>query len=313
MSEQNAAQTPVAVEPTQVSMPETPAVAPRYRNEGRDVLGEALSDPTKQAISGETGTYFEPVVPVVHQTTQVETQQSQAEQTPTQVVETPTVQTQTQEPTKTGPTVTERLFAGKFKTVEELEASYKEAERQFHVKTQEAAAAKKLAEANKTPEQISQEAASRKAELVNSLLEDPEKVIREVQEQARIQQEQALAVQRAVEDWKKANPDVAQYERFVGTEMASLSAANPELASDGAALLAQATTNIRQLVQTIREAGKAEALSVRNSTTPLSQAKVQVPPPTEQPVKAPMTQQEAVDAHMQFLKEQSVRVRTVKR
>ena len=156
---------------------------------------------------------------------------------------------------------------------------------------------------------MSQAEIERKAHLVNSFLEDPDKVIQEVQSRAVQQAQQAVAVQSQVENWRKINSDIAPFEFYVGAEMQRLSASDPNLAKDSAALLTQATTNFRQAYGTIREAGKKEALSVQSSVTPLGNVKVQVAPPTEQPVKAPMSQESAVQTHMQFLREQAARVR----
>jgi hypothetical protein len=286
-----------------VATPAAPVVEaprPKYKDEGRDVLGDALRS-ADQAIDGYTGKPCEPVDVSAPADAPVPTPEVVVP--PVAEVAAPVLVTPPAEP------VPEKLYAGKFKTVEEMEAAYKASEKMAHTKAQEAAAAKQAAEAGKTPEQIAKDEADRKAALINEFLEDPEKVISKVQSQAEAKLQEIAAVNATVENWKKANPDIAQYEFFVGAEMQRLILSNPELISDKAALLTQATTNFRQAYGAIREEGKKEALAVQSSVTPLGSSKVQVAPPTEQPAKGSMTQEAALDSHMQFLRDQAARVR----
>lgn len=207
-----------------------------------------------------------------------------------------------------------KLYAGKFKTVEELEISYKEAEKMAHTKAQEAAELKKKAEVAPVISPIvdAEKEKERKAALLNKILDDPESVTRDIAAQV----EKIAADRKALDDmsnkWRDDNKDIAQYEKFVGYEMQHLMATNPEL-TDTAALLAQATTNFRQEHGKIREAGKHEALQVRSSVTPLADSKIQVPPPTEQPKQAPKTEDQVRSEHFEMLKTNAARVRRVVR
>ena len=297
-------QAPVVVPPAPVAVvpPPDPAVAPPpqpgiYKNEGKDVLGDVLKDASRQAIDGETGTYYKPQV----------AQAPVAPPAVTPPVVPPVVLPVTPEavvPPVTPPTVTppaEKLIAGKFKSAEELEAAYLESEKALTRKSQELAEAKKVVPPVVPPVVVPPlDDAARKAKLVNEFLADPERVLADVQKKADDKAQLQRNVDNAVADWKKANPDIAAYDFYVGAEMQRLSLSNPELAKDSGALLTQATTNFRAAYGTIRELGKKEALSVQASVTPLS-SQIQIPPPTEQPNKAPMTQEQATAEHMSML------------
>lgn len=244
--------------------------------------------------------------PVVETSAPVETSTAVSTEASAPVISTSTA-------TSTSPiqVVPEKLFAGKFKTVEEMETAYAEAQRGFHTKSQELADFKKSAPvtpppAQKTPEQIAQE----KADLLNKIIENPEAVTQEIQQRVTANIDAQRKADIAQAEWKTANADIAPYEKFVGYEMQSLMAANPELASDPTALLTQATLNFRASVfGTIREAGKREALQVQTSVTPLAGSRIQTPPPTEQPSKAPKTTEQANAEHMDMLKANAARVR----
>lgn len=216
--------------------------------------------------------------------------------------------TSTQDPNAGG---NEPLLAGKFKNQAELIHAYEESQRAFHTKSQELADIKKKGEQAqpapvKTPEQIAQE----KADLLNKIIENPEAVTQEIEQRVSANLEAQRKADAAQAEWKAANADIAQYEKFVGYEMQSLMAADPTLANDPTALLAKATLNFRANVfGTIREAGKREALQVSTSVTPLAPSKIQTPPPTEQPVKAPKTTEQVNQEHMDMLKANAARVR----
>src|SRR6476660_7731979 len=124
----------------------TPVVTPKqsFKDEGRDVLGDVLRDPNKQALDGRTGTYFEPVA----EQPPVETPAPPAEAQPTTETAAPpapVVSTSTAAPA-TPPPTEEKLYAGKFKTPEDLEKAYKEVEASFTKKATEAATARKALE-----------------------------------------------------------------------------------------------------------------------------------------------------------------------
>lgn len=282
----------------------TPAQVPSkfsFANEGKDVLGDVLKDPNKQALSGETGTYFEPA----------------AEEPLPQ--EKPVVTTDTTPPpppptlsTSTAPPPTEKLYAGKFKTPEDLEKSYIEIEKTFTTKAQEAAQAKKALEAAEaarraSPESIAATDEEARLKLINDFLTNPTGVIKDIEsrvtESTRNQQETAAKVSA----WRELNKDVVPYEDYIGVVTARLAAQDPNI--DPWAAFDQATTLVRAEVGKIYERGKLEALSIQGSVTQTSAAKVNVPPPTEQPSKAPMSEQDAHQAHMAELRANAERVR----
>lgn len=275
---------------------ETPAALPKVEpgSAHQDAFERAATSSRYNADTGLTETVEAPVIETAVST-----------ETSAPIISTSTA-TSISDPIQVVP---EKLFAGKFKTVEEMETAYAEAQRGFHTKSQELADIKKQATpppAQKTPEQIAQE----KADLLNKIIENPEAVTQEIQQRVTANIDAQRKADIAQAEWKTANADIAPYEKFVGYEMQSLMAANPELASDPTALLTQATLNFRASVfGTIREAGKREALQVQTSVTPLAGSKIQTPPPTEQPVKAPKTTEQVNAEHMDMLKANAARVR----
>ncbi len=133
----------------------------------------------------------------------------------------------------------EKLFAGKYKTVEELESAYKEAEKGFHGDRQERAELKrqldelKEALAPKKPEQDPKEY---RQKLVERLYEEPDTVINELANQiADKKMQQALGpvmpiiqqviTNNQVQQFMDAVPDAKQY----ATDMAAIVKANPDL------------------------------------------------------------------------------------
>lgn len=277
-----------------------------FKDEGKDVLGDVLKDPNRQAISGDTGTNFEPVVdpPPV----------APAEVPPPAAVSTetaappPTISTSTAPPPPAADPV---LYAGKFKTPEELAKGYEELQKSFTTKAQEAATARKALEereraAPKTPEETEAQRLTR----INEMLADPEGYFHKQAQKANdiaIQEaKNAREVAANVEAWRTTNKDVSPYEDYIGVVMHRLTAADPSL--DPMAALDQATTAVRAEVGKIREAGRLEALAIQGSATQ-TPGKVNVPPPTEQPSPAPVTDEQARNSHLDFLKSQAASVR----
>src|SRR6266550_722600 len=132
----------------------------KFAGDGKDPLGDVLADPNRQAISGDTGTFFEAVkkpAPAPPEPTPEPTPAPAPEPTPAPA---PATETSTAAApvisTSTAPDA--KLYAGKFKSVEDLEKSYEEIQKSFTVKAQEAATARKALEerekaAPKTPEE----------------------------------------------------------------------------------------------------------------------------------------------------------------
>jgi hypothetical protein len=281
-----------------------------FKDEGRDVLGDVLKDPGKQALSGETGTYFEPVADVPPQDAPPP---AVPPETPAPAVATSTAPPATQTfSTSTAPPAEAPLYAGKFKTPEDLAKGYEELQKSFTTKAQEAATARKALEereraAPKTPEETESERLTR----INEMLADPEgyfhKQAQKASDIAIQEAKTAREVSAHVEAWRTTNKDVVPYEDYIGVVMQRLTAADPSL--DPMAALDQATTAVRGEVGKIREAGRLEALAIQGSVTQTSAAKVNTPPPTEQPSSAPLSDEQARTQHLDFLKSQAAGVR----
>ena len=205
-----------------------------------------------------------------------------------------------------------KVYAGKFKSPEELEKGYLEAQKAMHKAMEEKAALEreKLAAppappAPKTPEQLAAEEAE-KNQFLNEFIADPKKVITEYQQKAIQQTQVALAAQQVTHDWRKANPDLVEHEFYVAAEAMRLAQADPEIGRDPARLMQTATDNFRQVTGKLRTEGAKEALTQETRTIPLLSGTT--PPATEQPSsKAPLTTDEAFSLHLKMLKEQEQR------
>ena len=293
----------------------TPLTEPKpkfsFAGDGKDPLGDVLKDPNRQAISGDTGKFFEPVTEAPIETPA--DKPPEAAPAPAPATETSTAAPAPVVSTSTAPPASDaKLYAGKFKSVEDLEKSYEEIQKSFTVKAQEAATARKALEerekaAPKTPEETETERLAR----INLMLADPDKYFAE---QARKANEAILAENKSmrevaakVEAWREVNKDVAPYEDYIGVVMHRLTTSDPKL--DPLAALDQATTAVRAEIGKIREAGRLEALSIQSGATTPAAAKVIVPPPTEHPSPAPMSDQDAYQAHMAELNSNAARVR----
>lgn len=201
-----------------------------------------------------------------------------------------------------------KLYAGKFKSTEELERGYEEAQKLITKQGQEAAelrkqtAQPKAPEIPKTPQQIASDE-ERKNQFLAEFVKDPEKVIGEVQNRAVQQTQVALQTQQMRADWIKANPDLAELEKFVAVEVASLIQTDPELAGNPNALLQKATDNFRQITGKIRTEAAKEALTTETRVIPLVTQSAPATA-TEQPAKAPLTADDAYALHMRMLKDQ---------
>lgn len=200
-----------------------------------------------------------------------------------------------------------KLYAGKFKTVEDLEKSYQEAEKAMTQKAQEAAELRKQQQAAPPPAaKTAADLEKEKAAFLERFVNNPQQVIQEYQERATQQTMTALSAQQTAEDWRKSNPDLAPHEFFVAAESFRLSQSDPELAKDPKALLLKASDNFRQTLGAIRTEGAKEALTTETRVTPLLSSTAPSPA-TEQPSKAPLTADAAFDAHMQMLKSEERR------
>jgi len=292
-------------------MATTPVVpehrAVHFKDEGRDVLADVLSDPNRQAISGDTGTHFEPLK---QEPAQEAPPEPPKEAAPAEIKETP--KEAPKEVPKTETPAEQPLLAGKFKTPEDLVRGYEELQKSFTTKAQEAATARKaLEEREKQAPPSPEETEAERLARVNEMLTDPDGYFRKQAQRANdiavAEAKQAREVTAKVEAWRETNKDVAPYEDYIGVVMHRFTAADPNL--DPMAALEKATTSVREEVGKIREAGRLEALAIQGSVTQTSAAKVNTPPPTEQPSQAPMTEQSAFEAHMASLKGSAASVR----
>ncbi len=207
----------------------------------------------------------------------------------------------------------EKVYAGKFKTTEELEKGYQELESRNTKAMQEAAALRKQNEAKppvevpKTPAQIASEEAD-KNKFLADFVADPKAIITKFQQEAVQQTQIALTTQQIRNEWAKSNPDLVEHESRVAFEMALIAQSDSELAKDPAALLNKATDNFRQFTGKIRTEGAKEALTQETRVIPLV-TNTAPSAGTEQPSngKAPLTSDDAYALHMKMLKEQEQR------
>jgi hypothetical protein len=153
--------------------------------------------------------------------------------------EAPENQPDTPEGESKGDKQPEKLLAGKYRTVEELEAAYKEAERNFHGSRQELAELRREFEALKqllAPKQPEPDLKQYREKLLERLYEEPDAVIAELAERIadrKLQEHlgpimpviQQQIINNQVQQFMSAVPDAAEY----AGDMATIIQANPEL------------------------------------------------------------------------------------
>lgn len=301
-----------------------PAQKVHFKDEGKDTLGDVLRDPNRQAMSGDTGTFFEPLK-----------EEAPIPETPAPPVEAPTIAPATETGTAPAPTISTstappppaeaKLYAGKFKTTEDLEKAYKDIEAGFTKKAQEAATARKALEERERIAPVTakpaEETEAQRLARINEMLTDPDAYFAK---QARLAND-AIETERnlrrqsetLMDTWRDTNKDMTglleigeekiPLEQFVGAEMARITATDPDM--DPMAALNRATTNIRAAVGILIDRGRKEALSVQSSVTQTAPAKINTPPPTEQPPQAPKTDEQQRSEHLDFLRGQAASVR----
>lgn len=204
----------------------------------------------------------------------------------------------------------ERVYAGKFKSIEELEKGYEESQKAMTKAFQDKANLErqqvaKAAEPPPPPPQLTPEQQAAKAakanEILNKFVSDPEGFVSEkIQENQRIT-EVALKTQQFVHDWRTANPDLVEHEFYVTAEYARLMQSDPELAKDPQRMIEAATANFRQLTGKLRNEGAREALTQETRVIPLV-GSTAPPTATEQPSEAPLTWDDAFSQHLKMLK-----------
>ena len=136
----------------------------------------------------------------------------------------------------------QKLFAGKYKTVEELEAAYKEAEKNFHGSRQELAGLKREFEELKqllAPKQPEQNPKQYREKLLERLYDEPDNVITELAEQIadkKVQERlgpvmpviQQQVINQQVQQFMSAVPDAVEY----ANDMAIVLQNKPDLVNE---------------------------------------------------------------------------------
>ena len=211
------------------------------------------------------------------------------------------------------PAAPEKVYAGKFKSIDELEKGYEESQKAMHKAMEDRAALARQQQATpppppppKTPQQIAAEEASKTAFLAK-FVENPEGVIRDYQNQAIQQTQVALAAQEVTHNWRKQNPDLIDHEYFVAAEASRLAASDPEIAKDPDKLIQTATANFRNLTGKLRSEGAKEALTQETRVIPLL-SNTAPAAATEQSANkngaTPLSSDDAYSMHIRMLKEQ---------
>lgn len=216
------------------------------------------------------------------------------------------------EPVKEAAPVPEKLYAGKFKTPQDLEKAYEEVEkaksRAFQEKAQlerQLAATPPAPPAVKSPEQLAADSVEAN-KLLSEFANDPKKFLEARDAKLMQTTMTALKAQQLTEQWRKDNPDIAEHEMRVAFEANLLMQTDPELAANPVALFSKATEQFRQFTGKIRSEGAKEALVTETRTIPLLNNTAPTPA-TEQPAKAPLTQDAAFEQHLKMLKAQEQR------
>lgn len=194
------------------------------------------------------------------------------------------------------------LLAGKFKTPQELEKAYAEAQKTMHAKAQEAAEAKKQLEALQSKAQSEQQvqqstqAAQQQVvppivnaptDYVSLLMDNPqgfEQAITERTVQAATERWQLLEKTReTTQKWQEENKDLvdAGFTDEVGLELQKLLKAHPErIGEDMGQLLAEATGHLRTKLQALSQQAVAADRTVRRSVQSLATSSVSQPQQT---------------------------------
>lgn len=208
--------------------------------------------------------------------------------------------------------VPEKIYAERFKSVEELEKGYIESKKEMQKALAERDELKRAQAAQppppppaKTPEQLATEEAD-KTKFLAEFVADPKSVITKFQQEAAEQTRVALAAQQVTHDWRKQNPDLAEHEYYVASEAMRLAQSDPEIAKDPARLMQTATANFRQVAGKLRSEGAKEALTQETRIIPLL-SNTAPPANGQPPQETPLSPDAAFDAHIQMLKQQEQR------
>lgn len=210
-----------------------------------------------------------------------------------------------------------KLFAGKYKSPEELEKAYLEAQSAMTKAQQKAAelernAVQRAAEppkpVEKTPTQIAAEEKQRE-DFLAKFVQNPEGVVNDYVRQAQQQTSAALAAQQMTHNWEQANPDLKEHQVRVAFEASLLAQSDPELAANPQALLDKATANFRQFTGKLRTEGAKEALTTQTKIIKLTESTAPEGQTTETSAGkgSPLSSDESFDITMKMLKDQERR------
>lgn len=261
-------ETPVTQEKLQPIQPQGgPLPASVFKNEGVDVAAAALE-------RNELGKLNH--IPEPPQAAPAAPLKQEAQPEPVPAVE----------PAKSEP-VQEKLLAGKYKNVDELEKGYLESQKGFSQKVQveaekkaqellqaklkELAGEKETAQVVQTVKPLSQLSSDEHLDLFTR---DPVEYNRRQQSELL----NAIKVSQTVEQWNRDNADIKNEivpntgitgEQLVNLQVLSLAQADPSRAADYPSLLAEATGSVRNLFNGLRNQGKQEAMVARETTAPL--------------------------------------------
>jgi hypothetical protein len=203
-----------------------------------------------------------------------------------------------------------KVYAERFKSVEELEKGYLESRKEMQRALAERDELKRQATVQavtppapvqKTAEQIAADQAESN-KIVTEFVSNPKGFLDKHYQEATQRTNVALAAQALSEQWKKANPDIAEHEKFVAFEASSLMQADPELAKDPIALFDKATANFRQLTGKFRTEGAKEALTQETRLVPLVSSGTTPEAAGQPPQKTPLTADDSFALHLRMLK-----------
>jgi len=190
----------------------------------------------------------------------------------------------------------EKLFAGKYKSVEELEKGYQEVQRAFHEKAQKASELeKKFGSIGINLNQLSQEQVAQKTaeavaqdpDLLDLMVNDPKQFEATLVQRVGNQLHAVQQVQTTISTWESKNPDLVNYKHWVDAEVRRLVTEDPDSLGDINALLEKATNNIRSFGQQSFAAGKQETVQMQGEANKFALAPGQGQEHQPQPVPAP--------------------------
>lgn len=176
------------------------------------------------------------------------------------------------------------LIFNKYKSLDEAEKAYKEAERKMHLEAQQRAELQKQLEAIKPYVDVNRlteaqaktavETAVQQPDLLELLASNPAKFMQEVTQQVSGAVNVINRVQQVESEWRKANPDLLQDEHLVEAEVRRIAKESPELVGDVGQLLQKATESYRARLQRAFVSGKTETQQMQTEAKGLQLSQV---------------------------------------